>query len=106
MIFYSGTYTTFYIVKTTRLSDNVTTTVHRRFRDFADMNSAIKQNLKGHQMWSSLPSLPEKTLKVCIYVRVCILFDILYYLFLIIRLTSLSFFTELMIYNENTFIHT
>ena len=53
----------YYLVKATRNSDGVSTQVHRRFRDFADMNSQIKQNLKGHQIWSSLPSLPEKTLK-------------------------------------------
>jgi len=53
----------YYTVKVTRCSDGVSTTVHRRFRDFADMNSQIKQNLKGHQIWSSLPPLPDKTLK-------------------------------------------
>ena len=53
----------YYKVNVTRCSDGVSTVVHRRFRDFATMNSQIKQNLKGHQIWSSLPNLPEKTLK-------------------------------------------
>ena len=53
----------YYTVNVTRCSDGVSTVVHRRFRDFADMNSQIKQNLKGHQIWSSLPNLPDKTLK-------------------------------------------
>jgi len=52
-----------YLVKVVRLSDKVTTAVHRRFRDFADLNSNIKQNFKGHHLRSSLPSLPDKTLK-------------------------------------------
>ena len=38
--------------------------IFRRFKDFADMNSQIKQNFKGHHLRSSLPLLPEKVLKI------------------------------------------
>jgi hypothetical protein len=53
-----------YLVKTTRKMDNVNTSVHRRFKDFADMFSQVKQNFKGHHLRSSLPELPDKTLKL------------------------------------------
>jgi hypothetical protein len=53
-----------YIVKTTRLLDGMTTIIHRRFHDFADVNSLIKQNLKGHHLRSSLPNLPGKEIKI------------------------------------------
>jgi hypothetical protein len=36
----------------------------RRFKDFADLNSQVKQNFKGHHLRSSLPLLPEKLLKI------------------------------------------
>lgn len=36
----------------------------RRFKDFADMFSQVKQNFKGHHLRSSLPELPERTLKL------------------------------------------
>ena len=36
----------------------------RRFKDFADLNSQVKQNFKGHHLRSSLPPLPEKLLKI------------------------------------------
>jgi hypothetical protein len=35
----------------------------RRFRDFAEMNSHVKQNLKGHHLREILPPFPEKPLK-------------------------------------------
>lgn len=54
---------TWYAVKTTRLSDGVVTTVHRRFKEFAELNSQCKQNLKGNHLRSSLPPLPDKPLK-------------------------------------------
>lgn len=38
--------------------------MNRRFKDFADLNSLVKQNFKGHHLRSSLPTFPEKTLKV------------------------------------------
>lgn len=53
-----------YRVVTTRITDNTTTSVHRRFKEFADLNSQIKQNFKGHHLRSSIPEFPEKTLKV------------------------------------------
>jgi hypothetical protein len=34
-----------------------------RFRDFADLNSQIKANFKGHHLREILPPLPEKPLK-------------------------------------------
>jgi PX domain len=53
-----------YILQATRVEDSVTTTVHRRFRDFAELNSQVKQNLKGHHLRTSLPLLPEKLSKI------------------------------------------
>ena len=38
--------------------------IYSRFRDFAELNSQIKQNLKGHHLRSSLPPLPEKLSKI------------------------------------------
>ena len=38
-------------------------TLCRRFREFAELNSQIKQNLKGNHLRSSLPEFPEKTPK-------------------------------------------
>lgn len=55
---------TWYNIRTTRLKDNVMTTVHRRFRDFSELNSQVKQNLKGNHLLSILPPLPEKPLKL------------------------------------------
>ena len=55
---------TWYAVKTTRLSDGIVTTVHRRFKEFAELNSQCKQNLKGNHLRSSLPPLPDKPLKI------------------------------------------
>jgi hypothetical protein len=37
-----------YEIKSKRLNDNVTTTVHRRFNDFVYINSMIKRNMKGN----------------------------------------------------------
>ena len=54
---------TWYAVKTTRLSDGIVTIVHRRFKEFAELNSQCKQNLKGNHLRSSLPPLPDKPLK-------------------------------------------
>ena len=53
-----------YRVVTTRINDTISTSVHRRFKEFADLNSQIKQNFKGHHLRSSIPEFPEKTLKV------------------------------------------
>eukprot|EP01033_Poteriospumella_lacustris_P014762 gene14762-10558_t len=54
---------TWYIVQTTRLADGAVTVIHRRFRDFAEFNSQVKQNFKGHHLREMLPPLPEKPLK-------------------------------------------
>jgi hypothetical protein len=51
---------TWYIVKTTRLEDGASTTVHRRFRDFAYLNFDVRRHFKGHHLLSSLPPFPEK----------------------------------------------
>ena len=53
-----------FLVQTTRLKDNVATAVHRRFRDFADLHDQVRQNLRGHHLFSSIPPLPEKTIKI------------------------------------------
>lgn len=53
-----------YLVETRRLKDDCVTAVHRRFRDFADLNDQVKQNLKGNHLYSSIPPFPEKTLKI------------------------------------------
>mmetsp|Transcript_20267 Transcript_20267/g.29048 ORF Transcript_20267/g.29048 Transcript_20267/m.29048 type:complete len:425 (-) Transcript_20267:892-2166(-) len=52
-----------YVLQVTKIHDGVTTAVHRRFRDFAELNSQVKQNMKGHHLRWSLPPLPEKPLK-------------------------------------------
>lgn len=36
----------------------------RRFRDFSELNSQVKQNFKGHHLRSSLPPFPEKHSKL------------------------------------------
>jgi PX domain len=36
----------------------------RRFRDFSELNSQVKQNFKGHHLRTSLPPLPEKHSKL------------------------------------------
>jgi hypothetical protein len=46
----SGDQIVWYIVKTIRLEDKVTNTVHRRFKDFGELNSQVKQNFKGHHL--------------------------------------------------------
>lgn len=43
----SEQYIVWYVLNTVRISDGVHTTVHRRFKDFAELNSSVKQNLKG-----------------------------------------------------------
>jgi PX domain len=53
-----------YKIEARRLKDGVENAVHRRFRDFVDLHENIKQNLKGNHLYSSLPSLPDKTLKI------------------------------------------
>ena len=53
-----------YVVETRRLKDNILTTTHRRFRDFADLHEQVRQNLRGNHLYGSIPSLPEKTIKI------------------------------------------
>lgn len=60
----SEQYIVWYVVNTIRLYDGVRTTVHRRFKDFAELNSSVKQNLKGHHLRSSIPLLPTKEFKL------------------------------------------
>lgn len=53
-----------YKVSITRLNDSYRTFVHRRFRDFSELLTEVKRRLKGHHLYSSLPELPEKHLKI------------------------------------------
>lgn len=52
-----------YSIKGSRLKDRIETIVHRRFKDFAELSSQVKQNFKGHHLRSSLPNLPQKLFK-------------------------------------------
>jgi len=61
---YSEDMITWYLIETTRLADGYTNTVHRRFKDFVNLNSDIRQHFKGHHLLSSLPSLPERKSKM------------------------------------------
>lgn len=36
---------------------------HRRFREFVELNSQIKQNMKGHHLRDVLPQMPDKPSK-------------------------------------------
>lgn len=54
---------TWYTLKAKRKSDGFTTTVHRRFRDFAELHAQVRASFKGHHLKSSLPDLPEKHFK-------------------------------------------
>jgi hypothetical protein len=62
----NSSHVAWYVVNVRRLKDNVLTRIHRRFRDFADCNSQVKQNLKGHALLTSIPAFPEKTLKLLV----------------------------------------
>lgn len=59
-----GGIVTWYLVQTSRATDGVATQVHRRFRDFVELHSQVKANLKGNHLFQALPTLPEKPLKV------------------------------------------
>mmetsp|Transcript_22746 Transcript_22746/g.23402 ORF Transcript_22746/g.23402 Transcript_22746/m.23402 type:complete len:391 (+) Transcript_22746:106-1278(+) len=61
---YSEEMIIWYYIETTRLSDGLTNTVHRRFKDFTVLNSDIREHFKGHHLKSSLPDLPEKRSKL------------------------------------------
>lgn len=63
----AGNMVVWYVVVTTRLPSGeqtqVQTQVHRRFRDFSNLLEQVKESLRGHHLYSNLPSLPSKTLK-------------------------------------------
>jgi len=52
-----------YQVETTRPSDGAATVVHRRFKDFANLDAEVRAALKGNHLAGSLPPLPPKQLK-------------------------------------------
>jgi hypothetical protein len=54
---------TWYQIDVVRLGDKVATTVHRRFRDFVDLQVEVKRRLKGHQLYNDIPELPDKHIK-------------------------------------------
>mmetsp|Transcript_15512 Transcript_15512/g.19852 ORF Transcript_15512/g.19852 Transcript_15512/m.19852 type:complete len:395 (-) Transcript_15512:194-1378(-) len=53
-----------YEIETVRPSDEVTTIVHRRFKDFTSLDAEIRAALKGNHLSSSLPRLPSKSVKL------------------------------------------
>jgi len=55
---------TWYPVETRRERDGVSTTVHRRFQDFAELDEAVRAALAGHHLYDSLPQLPPKASKL------------------------------------------
>ena len=55
---------TWYPVHVERVRDSASTTVHRRFRDFADLDETVRASLSGHHMLSSLPAFPPKASKL------------------------------------------
>jgi hypothetical protein len=56
---------TWYPIKCTRLSDGAKTTVHRRFRDFVDLDESVRAGFQGRtHLKSSLPELPPKNSKI------------------------------------------
>lgn len=59
----AGNMVVWYVVVTTRLPTGEQTLVHRRFRDFFQVLELVKESLRGHHLYSNLPSLPPKTLK-------------------------------------------
>lgn len=58
---------TWYVVETReRASGRAVTLVHRRFRDFVELDESVQAALSGHHIRSSLPSLPAKRLKFAV----------------------------------------
>jgi len=53
-----------YEIESIRPSDGAKTVVHRRFRDFSNLDAEIRAALKGNHLSSSLPILPGKAIKV------------------------------------------
>ncbi len=54
---------TWYPVAVRRTSDGASTTVHRRFKDFAEFDDLTRAALVGNHLHSSLPELPPKSSK-------------------------------------------
>ena len=59
-----GCLTRRYALAVRRRADGSTTVVHRRFKEFAELEEAVNASLAGHHMQSSLPRLPTKQLKL------------------------------------------
>lgn len=55
---------TWYPIHVERISDNASTTVHRRFRDFVEVDETVRAALSGSHLLSSLPSFPPKQSKL------------------------------------------
>jgi hypothetical protein len=62
----TGNHIAWYYLSVKRNSDNVATTVHRRFCEFAHLNSQLKQNLKGTPYIKSLPKFASKMPKFAV----------------------------------------
>lgn len=52
------------LIRLTAVTVNDLWIFYRRFKHFAKMNSAVKQNLKGNDLYALLPTFPEKTWKM------------------------------------------
>ena len=50
----------YYRVRATREADERSTVVHRRFRDFAALNDAVRAAYKGSQLLGSFPQPPPR----------------------------------------------
>ena len=55
---------TWYPLHTERVSDNTSTTVHRRFREFVEIDETVRAALSGSHLQSSLPCFPPKQSKL------------------------------------------
>lgn len=77
---YSEDMITWYLVETTRVSDGLTNTVHRRFKDFDELNNDVCQHFRGHQLFSSIPLFPQKKMKLGnLLLFYFLIFDFIYY---------------------------
>lgn len=56
---------TWYVVET-REDGKPATKVHRRFRDFVELDESVRAALSGHHMLSSMPGLPSKRFKFAV----------------------------------------
>lgn len=57
----TGKRVVYYVVTTKRPSDGRVNAVHRRYRDFFNMNDAVRSAYKGSQLMSSLPAPPARS---------------------------------------------